>query len=665
MLGVPIGLVSLVDVDRQFFAGQAGLEPDLAEERQTPLSHSFCQYVVADDAPIVLEDARLVPRFADNLAIRDLDLVAYAGVPLRAIGGQVLGSLCVIDTKPRVWSVADVATLEDIAVAVVAEIEMRTMVAEREAMLALQLAARNRAEHDRSRFMLLTRIGDITSTVDQPAELIRFIAHALTPEVCDWCVVEVVADAEDRDPLVAIGARDDALRERIHEMRSFARSWPEWRSPTLAAYERQAPSYMANARLEDLLFSKDASRVPPRMAELVELTGLRVISAVPLTARGRVIGAISFIRRDVPRGFDDGELALHHEVARRLAVAVDGARMRAALEQRAQAAVVIETIDEGVVLLGEDGAIALWNPAAATITGIAVADALGQSLDVIAPELGAAARAPEQVGGPERLVSIGEGEQQRWLALSRVRFAGGLVLAMRDLTAERALEQTRHELIATVSHQLRTPVASVLAAAITLQRTDIELNDATRSAVLDTIVQQGQRLADLSADVLLAYRLGSGAHQVASSDIDLAAVLRDVVAGAVMGVDDRHTIELDVSESIGLVVGDEHALHQVFGNLVDNAVKYSPDGGAVQVAAHSEGSVVHVTVEDQGMGIPESEHQRVFERFHRLDPDMSRVAGGTGLGLFVVRELVQLMGGRVRIETPPVGTRFVVTLQLA
>ena len=123
-LGTPVALVSLVDDDRQFFKSCVGLPEPWAGRRQTPLSHSFCQHVVATREPLVVEDARLHPLVRDNRAISDLGVIAYLGIPL-AIDGQVIGSFCAIDGKPRAWTGDDVAMLRDLAESVVTEIRLR------------------------------------------------------------------------------------------------------------------------------------------------------------------------------------------------------------------------------------------------------------------------------------------------------------------------------------------------------------------------------------------------------------------------------------------------------------------------------------------------------------------------------------------------------------
>src|ERR1022692_4408800 len=130
VLKVPVALMSLVDADRQFFKSQVGLPDEWAQKRETPLSHSFCQYVAGSNEPLIIGDAREYPLVCDNLAVRDLNVVAYAGVPLITPTGQTLGSFCAIDVKPRVWTSEDVEILRALAAQVMMEVNLRMQLGE-------------------------------------------------------------------------------------------------------------------------------------------------------------------------------------------------------------------------------------------------------------------------------------------------------------------------------------------------------------------------------------------------------------------------------------------------------------------------------------------------------------------------------------------------------
>ena len=151
LLGAPVALVSLVDADRQFFKSALGLPEPWATKRETPLSHSFCQHVVATGAPLRVEDAREHPLVCDNLAVPELGVVAYLGMPLATADGQVLGSLCAIDTEPRSWTAEDAAALRDLALS---EVSLRGLALELEAWLREEATERGDAQ---SRLLARTR----------------------------------------------------------------------------------------------------------------------------------------------------------------------------------------------------------------------------------------------------------------------------------------------------------------------------------------------------------------------------------------------------------------------------------------------------------------------------------------------------------------------------
>lgn len=136
LTGRPVGLLSLVDGERQFFKAQVGLTGDVAKDRETPLSHSFCQHVVIDGAPLIVKDARDDPRVRDNLAIDDLGVVAYLGVPVHGPDGEPLGSFCVIDGHPHEWSAADLQTLEDLTAMIETDLKLRDTVAQRDLLIS-------------------------------------------------------------------------------------------------------------------------------------------------------------------------------------------------------------------------------------------------------------------------------------------------------------------------------------------------------------------------------------------------------------------------------------------------------------------------------------------------------------------------------------------------
>jgi signal transduction histidine kinase len=232
-----------------------------------------------------------------------------------------------------------------------------------------------------------------------------------------------------------------------------------------------------------------------------------------------------------------------------------------------------------------------------------------------------------------------------------VGFDEGTVYAFRDLTEERLLEQMRSDFVATVSHELRTPLAAIYGAALTVRRTELELDEATRDHLLDVIADESDRLASIVEDLLLASHLDSGRLKLTVEACDPRPLALAVLEAADTHLPANVTLVLDAAAELPPVRVDPQQLRQVLGNLVDNAVKYSPEGGEVRVRVEGAGASVRFSVSDSGLGIPAGEQRRIFEKFYRLDPNMTRGIGGTGLGLYISRELVRRFDGRIWVES--------------
>ena len=236
-----------------------------------------------------------------------------------------------------------------------------------------------------------------------------------------------------------------------------------------------------------------------------------------------------------------------------------------------------------------------------------------------------------------------------WLSISGVAFEDGVVYAFRNLTEERALDELKGEFVATVSHELRTPLAAIYGSAQTLLRDDIEIDEDKRQRLLQVIAQESERLARVASDILLANRIDAGRLQLETrpSTPHVSQRTSSIRCASCFAERDDVTLELVAAEPGSFVAGDEDKLRQVLINLVDNAVKYSPGrrrGRDPRRAQRDESP--GLSVSDEGLGIPHGEQQRIFGKFYRVDPQLSRGVGGTGLGLYICRELVRRMDGR-------------------
>jgi signal transduction histidine kinase len=213
----------------------------------------------------------------------------------------------------------------------------------------------------------------------------------------------------------------------------------------------------------------------------------------------------------------------------------------------------------------------------------------------------------------------------------------------------RELDRMKNEFIAVVSHELRTPLASVYGAAMTLQRP--ELTPEARDSLLSVVYRESARLAGLVEQVLWASRLESGPAATSIESCDPVGLTREVIDAARARAGPGVALELRTEPALPAVAADREQVKQVLVNLIDNAVKYSPDGGRIEVGLKRLNARVRFAVVDHGLGIPSNELERVFEKFHRLDPEMSRGVGGTGLGLYISRQLVEQMNGRIWVTS--------------
>jgi signal transduction histidine kinase len=209
----------------------------------------------------------------------------------------------------------------------------------------------------------------------------------------------------------------------------------------------------------------------------------------------------------------------------------------------------------------------------------------------------------------------------------------------------RELDKLKDEFIAVISHELRTPLASVYGSAVTLEERDVD--DETRDRLVGVVRRESARLAKLVNDVLWASRLDAKITTRRGESCDGAAVAREVVSTAAEFAPDNVSIAVRADEGLPPVAADPEQLQRVLANLVENAIKYSPQGGRVEVAAQRSNGHVRFTVKDEGIGIPAEARERIFEKFTRLDPEMQKGIGGTGLGLYICRELVAEMGGTI------------------
>ena len=332
------------------------------------------------------------------------------------------------------------------------------------------------------------------------------------------------------------------------------------------------------------------------------------------------------------------------------------ARIRA--EQGANAARALAHVSDAVVMLDDSSRILSWNTAAEELFGIPGQVAMGRPAGAIFPEFGVLV---ERSGGDLTPVRIGG--EERWLAISLSRFEGGSVVTLRDATAEHTLERARADFVTTASHELRTPLTAVYGSIRTLLDREPELEESTRRRLMRMIEQESEHLTQIVDQLLVAAQLDRGRLRLEERECDVAQLCASVVEGAEARKPDSISLRLVVPPRTPPVMCDPPRLRQVIVNLVENAIKYSPGGGKIEVRVVDGPDRVRIDVQDEGLGIPPSEQARIFEKFYRLDAEMARGVGGSGLGLYISREIVEQMGGVLSVRSRRgAGSTFSVTL---
>ncbi len=347
------------------------------------------------------------------------------------------------------------------------------------------------------------------------------------------------------------------------------------------------------------------------------------------------------------------ELELLELLAAHAGIAVGNAlSYQEAVRQRAHQRAVVDASADGIAVLDAFGRVEQWNPAAEQLTGLSAEQVIGGP-----PPF------PLPLPGEKLTTQLPSG---RWLDIvsAEIVETGETVVDFRDVTKEKELEEAKDLFLATTSHELRTPITVVRGFARTLDTKWDSLSDAERRAAVHTIAERANSLGRLVDHLMLGAQAGAEELKIRLERVDLAERIRAATLG-LQTFSELHQVEVEIGE-LPPVIGDPLAIDILLDQLLENAFKYSPDGGLIHVAAWAEGDEVVVVVDDEGVGIPPAHRERIFERFVQVDSGDRRRFGGVGLGLYIVRNLARAQGGDVTAHTRPGGgTRMRLVLRAA
>jgi len=468
------------------------------------------------------------------------------------------------------------------------------------------------------RARVVRRLGDVVADMNAQLELSAVLDRiaASLRELTRADAGGFVLIEKDRLRLVSMDGLPASLRGRTADLASS----------TVGELMRSGKTVMMataeSGQFDDLIWSA--------------LPGLHTITLSLSHVAGRPYGALYalYSRRKVGHV----ELELLELLAGHASVALSNATAyEEVVRQRAHERAVIDASADGIAVLDSEGLVRQWNPAADRLTGVPAEEARGKPPPFPLPEPG------------EKLThKLASG---RWLDVLCTGLEGRdeRVLDFRDVTAAKELEEAKDLFLATTSHELRTPITVVQGFASTLASRWEKLTDTDRRSAVETIADRSGALARLVEQLLLGSRAGADQLQVINGPFDLGGLLRGA-AVAFRPLSDKHTLTTDIPDDLAKAHGDPTATDIIIGQLLENAYKYSPDGGKVAVRARRDGDLIQVTVEDEGIGIAAADRERIFERFVQGETGDRRRFGGIGLGLYIVRQLAREQGGDVFAE---------------
>ena len=303
---------------------------------------------------------------------------------------------------------------------------------------------------------------------------------------------------------------------------------------------------------------------------------------------------------------------------------------------------------DGVVAFDRDGQVIHSNPAAEGMLGRPIGpDTTYKELFGDQYSLEEAMAAPDHLEGEVR---VGDQVLDLLLAPFDRERQGGVLVVLHDVTEERKNQEMQREFVANVSHELRTPLTNIRSYAETLSDSAGDIPPAMEKKFLGVILNESDRMTHIVQDLLTLSRFDSGRDELKLSWFSFEGAVQDLYNAVYMEAQRHsHTMKLCVEPGLPQVRADRERIMQVMMNIVSNSIKYTPDGGQIQISAGQNGSRVWMQVDDNGIGIPTADRPRIFERFYRVDKARSRQSGGTGLGLSIAKEIVDRHEGALEL----------------
>lgn len=432
----------------------------------------------------------------------------------------------------------------------------------------------------------------------------------------------------------------------------------------------------------------DAVNDPRTVKENVALLNIRNGVCVPLAIEKRdpetnrviettPIGVLYVFNKRFGNVFIEEDVRLLETFSRNLASVTASAQVyREVVEEKEELEHIIESVYAGLLMVSSDGRITQMNASARTMLGLNNGDVLGRQFkdvieyetvnNVLAACIAEAAELEEEISIP----APGNPDEEKIYQVQSALVQGadqqllGVVAIFNDITEIRGIERMKTAFVSTVSHELRTPLTSIKGFISTLLAdTEGYYDQITQREFYTIIDTECDRLTRLISDLLNVSRIEAGrALDLNPKRVTLPPLVEKVVS-VQRSYTHKHTLVTDVATELPTIVADEDKVDQILTNLTNNAIKYSPNGGQITVKMTYENDEILCSISDEGLGIPKDHLPKIFDRFHRVDNRDTREVGGTGIGLYLVKHLVEAHGGRIWVESEVgKGSSFIFTL---
>lgn len=435
-------------------------------------------------------------------------------------------------------------------------------------------------------------------------------------------------------------------------------------------------SPLLNEAVPDLAGSKETTNL---LSELYPDIGLPIseqgvkqnpIIALPLQIGGRWIGLIYILRPSNARAFLGTDQPVLAASAEQAAIALHNARLAHLLaEEKHRLESILENSADGIISIDACRRLISFNLTMEKLTGYARHEVLGRECFRIlrlrndkgdnlctsqCPILGNSNGNSPTVE-LQGMIKTKEGRDvDVVMVYSMIRSPEGkpinAVVNIRDISQAKQLENLRETFLSMLGHELQTPLSIIKGYASTLARSDSNWNTETLHQGLRIIEEESDHLSRIVDKLLLASRISTGTSVLKKEPIQLPSLVNKVVR-RLQAVTSIHTFEIDFETKFPPVVADPQLIEEVLANLIENAIKYSPQGGKIKISGKLVDNQARVTVADEGIGIPTDQLKHIFERFYRLDRGPARAIRGTGLGLYVCKCIIEAHGGNIEVSS--------------